>query len=156
MKTTDVRTQGFTLPEALICLAIIAMTILMALNGWRHLQHHAQLAEAADRLVDFLQRHQLQATRINQNCQLRVNQGYGWSLIGVSANCDGAPAGSSARLHSPYANIRLESSASDRLTLAGLRSTATPASLLLTGPSGRITIILSGGGRIRSVVEPAG
>ncbi|KAA8997619.1 prepilin peptidase-dependent protein [Affinibrenneria salicis] len=149
------RQQGFTLPELLMAIMLVA---LMAGGGLRSGHAYLQalrLEQHARQLLDFLTRAQAGARWHNHNRTLWViHAGSGWCLVTGFSPAGGCPSAGGARVFMPDdRRIELAEYTARRFDFYGLRNAAQPGHLTLANPAGRIRLVISVRGRLRLCSE---
>ncbi|WP_291972951.1 prepilin peptidase-dependent protein [Candidatus Symbiopectobacterium sp.] len=141
---------GFSLPELLIALTLIALLSAGGIQGWTTYQHAVRLEHQTQLVMLFLQRVQADAYWYNDTRTVSViHAGEVWCLregTGTSLSCY---AGIGRRLLPSARDVRIAAMARPTVTFYGLRNTAQAGHLVLENDAGRLRIVISIWGRIR-------
>ncbi|WP_264644347.1 MULTISPECIES: prepilin peptidase-dependent protein [unclassified Symbiopectobacterium] len=141
---------GFSLPELLIALTLIALLSAGGIQGWTAHQQAVRLEQQTQLVMLFLQRVQANAYWYNDTRSVSVIQaGEAWCLregTGTSLSCH---EGSGGRLLPSAPDVRIAAMARPTVTFYGLRNTAQAGHLVLENGAGRLRIVISIWGRIR-------
>lgn len=141
MKTKTHRSRGFSLPELLMALTIIAVMAAYGVQGWGRYRQALRLEQQAQRLVDFLSREQANAYWRNQNRAVRIiQQQDDWCLQSTEEG---------NRECRSHADVSLASATHSTLNFYGVRNTAQAGHLVLTNAAGSVRVVISARGRIR-------
>ncbi|AYA42121.1 prepilin peptidase-dependent protein [Xenorhabdus nematophila] len=142
--------NGFTLLELLIAMLIISISLSWGLYHWGKYQHRLHLQSAVNNVLSFMEREQIQANYLNQDRTLWLINGQFWCLVSSVIQISDCNEGDGIRVYSPYDDVLLVSSTTDRIDFYGVRNTAMPASFTLANSAGEISVIISRRGRIRT------
>ncbi|MDE9516772.1 prepilin peptidase-dependent protein [Xenorhabdus bovienii] len=142
--------SGFTLPELLIAMTLISMSLSWGLYHWGQYQNRLRLQSAVQNVLSFMERQQGLANYMNQERTLWLVIGQTWCLISSVSRISDCHEGEGERVNSPYDDVFLASATSDRVDFYGVRNTAMPASFVLANSAGEISVVISGRGRIRT------
>ncbi|MCW2479928.1 prepilin peptidase-dependent protein [Candidatus Symbiopectobacterium sp. NZEC135] len=141
---------GFSLPELLVALTLIALLSAGGIQGWTAYQQAVRLEHQTQLVMLFLQRVQANAYWYNDTRTVSVIQtGEVWCLregTGASLSCY---AGTGGRLLPSVRDVRIAAMARPTVTFYGLRNTAQAGHLVLENGAGRLRIVISIWGRIR-------
>lgn len=148
-KSTFVET-GFSLPELLVALTLIALLSTGGIQGWIAYQQALRLENQAQSVMLFLQRVQANAYWYNDTRTVSVIQtGEGWCLHEGAETSLSCYAGTGGRLLPSARDVRIAAMAHPTVTFYGLRNTAQAGHLVLENGTGRLRIVISIWGRIR-------
>ncbi|WP_237386464.1 prepilin peptidase-dependent protein [Xenorhabdus sp. Sc-CR9] len=142
--------SGFTLLELLIAMFIISISLSWGVYHWEKYQNRLHLQSAVNNVLSFMERQQAQANYLNQNRTLWLMSGQSWCLVSSITQISDCDEGDGARVYSPYDDVLLVSSTTNRIDFYGVRNTAMPANFILANSAGEISVIISGRGRIRT------
>ena len=140
---------GFSLPELLIALTIVALLSVGGIQGWTAYQQAVRLEQQAQLVMLFLQRVQANAYWYNDTRAVSVIQtGDRWCLREgeASLTCN---EGSGGRLLPSAHDVHIAAMTRPIITFHGLRNTAQAGHLVLENGAGRLRIVISIWGRIR-------
>ncbi|QZN95328.1 prepilin peptidase-dependent protein [Symbiopectobacterium purcellii] len=141
---------GFTLPELLIALTLIALLSAGGIQGWAVYQQAVRLEQQTQLVMLFLQRVQANAYRYNDTRTVSVIQAGGtWCLREGTGGALSCHEGTGGRLLPSARDVRIAAMARPTVIFYGLRNTAQAGHLVLENGAGRLRIVISIWGRIR-------
>ncbi|RWR01740.1 potassium ABC transporter ATPase [[Pantoea] beijingensis] len=140
--------QGFTLPEILITLAIVGILSQSAFYSWHQWQQQRRLAETSLHIQRFLYRLRAWANWHNNEQVLWHQPGEYWCLGSGDKPATGCEAGRRRQLIALYPDVKITHVTRD-MGFYGKRNVAKPGSIEFANAAGRWRIIVSARGRIR-------
>ncbi len=129
---------------------IISMSLSWGLYHWGKYQSRQNLQSAVHNVLSFMERQQALANYSNKDRILWLVTGQPWCLISSVTKIADCDEGDGERVDSPHEDVFLSFSTTDRIDFYGIRNTAMPASFTLENSAGKIRVIVSGRGRIRT------
>ncbi|RLM25889.1 peptidase [Brenneria alni] len=163
MKIVNRQLRGVTLLELLVVLTIVALLAGGSLHTWAGYQQALRLEQGAKQLLDFLNRVQANAYRLNETRMVRLmrqdeywcmNDGVGGGSERVSCGKGNVCCEDNGRQFM-RANKDIAVSAYTRDTFAfyGLRNAAQAGHITLMNSAGRLRLVISVRGRMRLCSE---
>ncbi|WP_125258634.1 prepilin peptidase-dependent protein [Dickeya lacustris] len=153
MNNNTRRQNGFSLPELMLVLTVIALLTGSGLYHWQAYRQLLQLEQQARQLLGVLTGIQAQANWRNQTLSLWIkSSAQAWCLVSTesSTDCDNPASVVYYRLHQ---DVALQESTSPRVVFYGVRNAAQSGHLTLRNPAGKVRLVISGRGRLRLCSE---
>ncbi|MDX7987100.1 prepilin peptidase-dependent protein [Xenorhabdus sp. 12] len=147
---TNNEQSGFTLLELLIGMFILSISLSWGLYYWGKYQNRLRIQSAVNNVLSFMERQQALANYLNQERTLWLVSGESWCLVSSVTKVSDCEENDGEQLNSPYDDVILPSSTTNRIDFYGIRNTAMPASFILANSADEISVVISGRGRIRT------